>query len=384
MRRSGRPRCRGRCPWRGAGRDRGSGSVLVVSVLAAAALLAFAVAMLGQAVAVRHRAQAAADLAALAAASSWPVPDCAAGARVAAANGALLTGCRAGVDGSVDVAVVVARGVALRGVGPARATARAGQPGQSSQSSQPGGPVAVRPVRSRGPVNLAARRPGRRPAAGPRRPCPAARCRCRTWATGRRTGSRTRTRSRRSRPGWPAARSTRTRKPRSANPAPPGWPSWTKTVGSPVSGCRAVDTPPMSQRSQVATSGSRPIAACSAACAAPGDAGRLDPGGGQHAAPGRSTRRRRRAASAAGRSSGSSPSTRPRRTSPAQERHHLRGHLDRAERELDLAPGLLLAHVQDPDVGRAPGPGWSPRSPVGSTRACRSSDPAAGPATSCP
>ena len=40
-------------------------------------------------------------------------------------------------------------------------------------------------------------------------------------------------------------------------------------VAAPVSGCRAVDTPPMSQRSQVATSGSSPIEACSAACAAP-------------------------------------------------------------------------------------------------------------------
>ena len=58
--------------------------------------------------------------------------------------------------------------------------------------------------------------------------------------------------------------------PRSAKPAPPGWPSCTNTVGRPVSGCRAVETPPMSQRSQVATSGSSPIAACSAACRAPG------------------------------------------------------------------------------------------------------------------
>lgn len=59
------------------------------------------------------------------------------------------------------------------------------------------------------------------------------------------------------------------RKARSAKPAPPGWPSYTKTVGSRVSGWSGTDTPPMSQRSQVAKSGSIPIEACSAACSAP-------------------------------------------------------------------------------------------------------------------
>ena len=37
-----------------------------------------------------------------------------------------------------------------------------------------------------------------------------------------------------------------------------------------VSGWYGVDTPPTSHRSHVAISGSRPMAACSAACAAPG------------------------------------------------------------------------------------------------------------------
>ena len=46
---------------------------------------------------------------------------------------------------------------------------------------------------------------------------------------------------------------------------------------SPVSGCSGVDTPPTSQRSQVATSGSRPIAACSAAWTAPGELARRPP-----------------------------------------------------------------------------------------------------------
>ncbi len=52
-------------------------------------------------------------------------------------------------------------------------------------------------------------------------------------------------------------------------PAPPGYPSYTKIVGSPVCGWIAIDTPPTSQRSQIANSGSRPMSACSAACTAP-------------------------------------------------------------------------------------------------------------------
>src|SRR3712207_7646029 len=40
----------------------------------------------------------------------------------------------------------------------------------------------------------------------------------------------------------------------------------------PISGCRAVETPPRSQRSQVASSGRIPIEACSAACSEPGSA----------------------------------------------------------------------------------------------------------------
>ena len=54
------------------------------------------------------------------------------------------------------------------------------------------------------------RRPARRAprrAAAPRPPCPAGRCRCRTWATARRTGSRSRTRSWRPSPGWRVSQS---------------------------------------------------------------------------------------------------------------------------------------------------------------------------------
>ncbi|MGW6687458.1 Rv3654c family TadE-like protein [Streptomyces sp. NPDC054961] len=52
--------------------------------------------LLGQAVVARHRAAAAADLAALAAAATWahgPEAACAAAVRVAAAQGARVTGC---------------------------------------------------------------------------------------------------------------------------------------------------------------------------------------------------------------------------------------------------------------------------------------------------
>ncbi len=60
------------------------------------------------------------------------------------------------------------------------------------------------------------------------------------------------------------------RYPRSAHPEPPAAASWTITVAAPVSGWYAVDRPPTSHRSQMAKRGSIPIAACSAACKAPG------------------------------------------------------------------------------------------------------------------
>ena len=106
-------------------------------------------------------------------------------------------------------------------------------------------------------------------ALAPRPPCPAGRCRCRTWATARTTGSPAGIRTPRSPPRshparcWPGGTrvrripprpDTRRRRRRWAVPSAP----------------TAVDNPPMSPRSQLATSGSRPIAACSAACSEPG------------------------------------------------------------------------------------------------------------------
>ena len=117
------------------GRDRGSGSVLVLALVAVLAVGALATAAVGRAAAARHVAASAADLSALAAAAAaWPVaaPGRCTGAvreraaSVATANGARLTACTM-VDGS-DVVVEVQVPVPglLGGLGPARAAARAG------------------------------------------------------------------------------------------------------------------------------------------------------------------------------------------------------------------------------------------------------------------
>ncbi|MBD3784348.1 MAG: flp pilus-assembly TadE/G-like family protein [Micrococcales bacterium] len=97
--------------------EEGSGSVLVVGALGAlVAVLAGALVLAG---AVRdvHRAQGAADLAALAAARPLVVggaPDCGVAAEVAGANGAVLERCSVLADGSVVVEVVVRRSGAVR------------------------------------------------------------------------------------------------------------------------------------------------------------------------------------------------------------------------------------------------------------------------------
>lgn len=88
--------------------DRGSGTVLMVAVVAALFLLTVAGVAVASAVLAVHRARAAADLAALsgavALAQGQPGPSaCGAAGVVAARNGALLLGCGAGADGSVLV-----------------------------------------------------------------------------------------------------------------------------------------------------------------------------------------------------------------------------------------------------------------------------------------
>ncbi|MFF8269460.1 Rv3654c family TadE-like protein [Streptomyces sp. NPDC016562] len=107
------------------GRDRGSATVWAALVATVLGAVFGGVLLLGQAVVARHRAAAAADLAALAAAAGWahgPQKACAAALRVARAQGAELGVCRLGGE----VAEVRAR----IAVGPFTATmgARAGPP----------------------------------------------------------------------------------------------------------------------------------------------------------------------------------------------------------------------------------------------------------------
>lgn len=117
-------------------REQGSSSVLAAGGVAAMGLVLMGALQLAGAVASEHRAQAAADLAALAGALSWPegasqATACAVAARIAATNGASQKRCRVGVDGSLLVtteralplglATIVrdgAQGVARAGPGP--------------------------------------------------------------------------------------------------------------------------------------------------------------------------------------------------------------------------------------------------------------------------
>ncbi|GAB3130398.1 hypothetical protein GCM10027289_14850 [Tsukamurella serpentis] len=104
-----------------------------MATVLAAFLIAVIVAVLvlvidvGAAVSARHRAQTAADMAALAGAASAVDPEaaCAAAGRLAAANGGSLRGCT--VDGfDVAVRVGVSAPLVVFGSGEALATARAG------------------------------------------------------------------------------------------------------------------------------------------------------------------------------------------------------------------------------------------------------------------
>ncbi|MBK6872990.1 MAG: flp pilus-assembly TadE/G-like family protein [Kineosporiaceae bacterium] len=117
---------------RGAPRsDEGSGTVLALAIALVGAALALLVCDLGLAVIARHRATAAADLAALAAAGVEP-PSCAVAADLARRNGGRLSGCEVAADGSVTVTVQVPIGVP--GLGrPAVGRARAGVPGAGHQ-----------------------------------------------------------------------------------------------------------------------------------------------------------------------------------------------------------------------------------------------------------
>lgn len=113
--------------------DAGASSVLLLAVLMVALVLVGAVGGLSGAVLARHRATAAADLAALAGADVLagraPGEACAAAAEVAAANGARLSQCSAeGTDLLVGTLVTPPGRLAL--LGPASGRARAG-PGRA-------------------------------------------------------------------------------------------------------------------------------------------------------------------------------------------------------------------------------------------------------------
>ncbi|WP_308213843.1 Rv3654c family TadE-like protein [Mycolicibacterium alvei] len=108
--------------------ERGSATLLASAMIAM--LIAFATggAYLGAAVTARHRAQSVADLAALGAAGtvvSGPDAACAQATRIAVRMRSVLGACRIeGLDVVLEVSVPVRLG--RWGVGPARATARAG------------------------------------------------------------------------------------------------------------------------------------------------------------------------------------------------------------------------------------------------------------------
>lgn len=108
--------------------DRGSASVLVVGAIGALVLLLAGAMALLSAVAASHRARAAADLAALAAAGARvdggdARDPCAVASEVAERNGSALAACAVAGD---DVTVTVRTPVSWPGLGAASARARAG------------------------------------------------------------------------------------------------------------------------------------------------------------------------------------------------------------------------------------------------------------------
>lgn len=109
--------------------ERGSATVWVLALAGLLAVLGVAVVLVGGAVVARHRASAAADLAALAAAGRAVLADpaaCATAARIARTNGAELEGCVLRPEAIVDVRVRVPVRLGPLGSFAAHARARAG------------------------------------------------------------------------------------------------------------------------------------------------------------------------------------------------------------------------------------------------------------------
>lgn len=112
-----------------AAEERGSATVWVVALSGVLAAIGVAAVLVGVAVIGRHRAAAAADLAALAAAERAVRGDpaaCAVAEQVAGANGARLAACTVGGGAVVEVAVAVPVRLGPLGVLDAGARARAG------------------------------------------------------------------------------------------------------------------------------------------------------------------------------------------------------------------------------------------------------------------
>jgi secretion/DNA translocation related TadE-like protein len=112
-----------------AGEERGSATVWVLALSGVLLSFAAAAVLIGTAVAARHRAEAAADLAALAAAGSavsGTADPCVAAASIASANGAVLESCTVDPGAVVEIRVGVRVAMASLGVRWAHAYARAG------------------------------------------------------------------------------------------------------------------------------------------------------------------------------------------------------------------------------------------------------------------
>jgi secretion/DNA translocation related TadE-like protein len=109
--------------------DRGSATVWVLALSGVLVSLGAAAVLVGSAVATRHRAEAAADLAALAAAGdavTGAVDPCAAALSIAVANGAVLETCTVLPGAVVQIGVGVRVTMGPLGVRWAHANARAG------------------------------------------------------------------------------------------------------------------------------------------------------------------------------------------------------------------------------------------------------------------
>ena len=109
-------------------RERGSATVWVMVLCGVLATVGVAVVLTGAAVVARHRAGAAADLAALAGAARavQGADACGEAARLAAANAAELTGCEVEPGGRVRVTVSVPVALGRLGIFSATGRARAG------------------------------------------------------------------------------------------------------------------------------------------------------------------------------------------------------------------------------------------------------------------